>query len=423
MDLPDLKKKRDILFTVIAAVLIGLAALAIYEHDQHDPQISFATSPPAGQYMTGIYGHALELTRDGGFIVAGYVKYLARGKTDHDIWVMKVAGSGDPEWTKTFGGASTDRAWSVKQTPDGDFLVVGESYSFGDSYQAVVLNLDKNGAQKWFQLIGGAHEERGSNLCLSAEGTAFISGAAYSDSLKRPNFLLCEVNSKGKLLSERSFEHELSGGANSVAMLTNTDIVLLGNLQNDEDHSIDFGLLRINKDGEVIHQSRFGSIQSDEAKTVLAASDGGYLVAGTEFKDILNKSDVVVYKFDASDKLEWKSYYGGTALDGGENMIATSDGGYALIGYTRSYGAGYKDVYALKIGIRGETEWSQAFGGEKTDWGYDIEQTPDEGFLISAGSKSTGHNETDLWIIKLDKNGLKEWDRVYGSPESGLDKK
>ncbi len=410
---PNTIKFRNALLIAVSIIMVLAISLFFSRYPESENQMSCETSRPEGNFLIGIYGHTIDLTSDGGFIVAGYIKYLSKQKKDHDVWVMKADKNGDPEWRKTFGGARTDRAWSVKETRDGDYLIAGESYSFGNNYQAMLLKLDPSGSQQWLKLVGGNHAERGMDIYLSTDDRIFVTGVAHSDSLKRPNFLLCQTSLDGNILVQRSFDHELAGGGVSISMLQNGDLVLLGNLQNAEDHSMDFGLLRLDRDGIVQSQKRFGSIQSDEAKVIVADRDGGYMVAGTEYKDKQNKSDVVVYKFDEFDEIQWKSYLGGQSADGGENLILTSDGGYAVVGYTQSFGAGLRDVYIVKLSPSGQEEWTQTFGGKSTDWGYDLKQTEDDGFMISAGSKSTGQNATDIWIIKLDKNGLKVWDRVY----------
>jgi|GEM_PF-2058358 len=400
---------------VLAILMLLLVASVFFLNEiyNQDKQASIETFPPVGEYMVGLYGHSLDLTDDGGFIVAGYVKYLSREINDHDMWILKADRDGMEEWCKTFGGASTDRVWSVKQTRDKGFLVAGESHSFGDNFQTILLKLDKRGNQSWYKLLGENDSGQGKDIYLTAEGNALITGKTSSDSLKRANYLLCEVTLDGQVTFQDAYEHELPGGAASLSRLTNGDIVLLGNLQDGTTHAMDFGLIRLNQRREVIYKSRFGSEQSDEAKSIVATSDGGYLVCGTEFKDRSNKQDLVVYKFDKSDKMEWKSFAGGLAADGGEQILVTADGGYAALGYTNSSGAGYRDVYVVKLTTTGQVEWTRTFGGKSTDWGYDFQETEDQGFLISAGSKSTGQNATDIWIIKLDKMGEKEWDKVY----------
>lgn len=373
----------------------------------------YETSAPEGQFQIGIYGHSLDLTKDGGFIVAGYIKYLSKKDRDHDLWVMKADRDGQKEWCKTFGGSSTDRAWSVKQMQDGNFLVVGETYSFGQDYQIFLLKLDKSGKQVWGKLLGGEKAEHGMGSTLTSAGTSLITGIAWSDSLNRSNFYLSEITEDSEILYEHSFDHEWQGGAASITELSNQDIVMLGRIQNEEDRSVDFGLLRVSPKGKVVSKQRVGSFSSDDARAVVASPDGGYLAVGTEFKDKTNKRDAVVYKFDASDSTEWKQYFGGKSQDGADNIIVTKDGGYAIIGYTQSSGAGFRDVYLIKLNSTGKLEWSQTYGGKKTDWAYDLKQTSDDGFIISAGSKSTGQNTTDIWILKVDGTGQKEWDKVY----------
>ncbi|MCF7808926.1 MAG: hypothetical protein K9M49_05845 [Candidatus Marinimicrobia bacterium] len=402
--------------TSLRIVFMMILVIAFTKCSREEKGPNYETSAPEGQYQIGIYGHALDLTKGGGFIVSGYIKYLSKKDRDHDLWVMKADKAGNKEWCKTFGGESTDRAWSVRQMQDGNFLITGETYSFGKDYQIFLLKLDKTGKQVWGKLVGGDQAEHGMASFLNSDKRAYISGSAWSDSLGRANFYLSEISMQGQLFDEWTFDHDWQGGAAALTVLVDRDILMLGNIQNKMDRSVDLGLIRVDQSGVLVSKNRFGSVSSDEAGGVVATSDGGYLVAGTEFKDKINKRDAVVYKFNAADSIEWKQYFGGKSEDGAVNIISASDGGYVVIGYTQSSGAGFRDVYLIKLDAHGELEWSRTYGGKKTDWAYDIKQTPEGGFLISAGSKSTGQNATDIWILKVDKSGEKEWDRVYCTP-------
>ena len=78
----------------------------------------------------------------------------------------------------------------------------------------------------------------------------------------------------------------------------------------------------------------------------------------------------------------------GTAPSAGQMKIGpspssrTSDGGYILAGYTRSYGAGGYDAWLIKTDVEGDTLWTRTFGGSDTDVGRSVRQTSDGGVFV-----------------------------------------
>ena len=110
----------------------------------------------------------------------------------------------------------------------------------------------------------------------------------------------------------------------------------------------------------------------------------------------------------------WSQTYGGTADDYAEAMVQTSDGGYALAGYTRSFGAGSYDFWLVKTNGYGEIEWNQTYGGADIDQAYALVETSDGGYAIAGGTKSFGAGSYDFWLVKTDDYGNVEWNQTYG---------
>jgi hypothetical protein len=182
----------------------------------------------------------------------------------------------------------------------------------------------------------------------------------------------------------------------------------------------------------------FGGSKNDVLQSVVKTSDGGYATLGytqSNDGDINNKNnedfDFWLMKFAADDTLLWSKTYGGTNDDRGTDIITTNDGGFALLGYSKSadgdvtLNAGAQDFWILKISNTGAILWQKTFGYAGADTGTALLQTKDNGFLVTGvldvsasngqgNSKSAKHAGGDIWVLKLASNGSLEWSKYFG---------
>jgi len=184
-----------------------------------------------------------------------------------------------------------------------------------------------------------------------------------------------------------------------------------------------------------------GGSKNESAQAVTKTNDGGYAVLGyTQSMDgdvtsKLNESyDYWLLKFNEANTLEWQKIYGGSEDDRGSDLIQTSDGGYAVIGKSKSSdgdvleNSGYEDFWVTKLDASGSISWEYAYGFAGSDTPYSIIQTNDNGYLLTgvldvSASNGQGdrrsnterrHAGGDYWVIKLNANGLKQWSNYYG---------
>ena len=113
-------------------------------------------------------------------------------------------------------------------------------------------------------------------------------------------------------------------------------------------------------------------------------------------------------------KVRWQETYGGRGADGGNYTLNTSDGGYVMVGYTDAYGHGKNDIWVIKTDFTGEKEWSGVYGGKSDDYGWGITETKDNGFVIAGETFSYGNGQSDVYIIKVDSSGNKLWENTFG---------
>ena len=109
--------------------------------------------------------------------------------------------------------------------------------------------------------------------------------------------------------------------------------------------------------------------------------------------------------------------YGGESRDRGINLVQTRDGGFAAVGYSSSFGSGDEDIYLVRTDPDGKFLWSRTYGGAGDDNGWDLLETPEGGFLILGFTNSMGAGKMDLYLIQTDPQGELIWEMTYGGPE------
>jgi len=192
--------------------------------------------------------------------------------------------------------------------------------------------------------------------------------------------------------------------------------------------------------GEIDLVKTFGGTKNERASSVIKTTDGGYVVLGFTQSmdgDVSGKTNESfnywVLKYDADSNLQWNKTYGGTNDDRGKQIIQTSDGGFALIGYSSSSdldvteNAGAQDFWMAKLDTSGNISWEKSFGYIGNDSSFSVLQTSDSGYLLTgtldvtasggegnSRSSNRRHAGGDYWAIRLDLSGNSLWTRYFG---------
>jgi len=152
--------------------------------------------------------------------------------------------------------------------------------------------------------------------------------------------------------------------------------------------------------------------------------DGGYVIAGYTSASYYSSTQIFVARTDKQGDTLWTRTYGDTSLHGAATSIqSASDGGFIITGYQIS-GSNNEDIYILKIDSTGKKQWDNHFGGVNDDYGNFGKETRDHGYIF-AGEKAlaTNDNETQSFIIKTDSTGNASWgylDTNYTSVVNGV---
>ncbi|MFH0968458.1 MAG: hypothetical protein V1862_12315, partial [Methanobacteriota archaeon] len=194
----------------------------------------------------------------------------------------------------------------------------------------------------------------------------------------------------------------------------------------------DLWVVRLGADGTPLWNRAFGGNESDYGLSVKSTTDGGSIIVGTtgsnngDISGYHGNGDLWILRLSSTGDPLWKKVYGGNLTDEGGDVLQTPDGGFILAGYTMSddgdasghHGGG--DLWMIRLDQAGSIIWQRTFGGSNRDSGSSIIRTSDGGYAMTGntystdGDVSTNHGSSDLWVIKTDVNGSLLWQKTFG---------
>ena len=224
-----------------------------------------------------------------------------------------------------------------------------------------------------------------------------------------------------------------------------------GNKTQDNSGDLDYWIWKMDESGELDWQKSIGGSGADMLYSIRNTTDGGFILAGTsespagtQKKDSCRGGeDIWIIKLNAKGNEEWQKTIGGGGQDIVKSIAPTNDGGYIIGGTSSSplshilmkngtdpYGKsedshGGLDYWIIKLDEKGKVKWQRILGGKYADVLESIEQTSDGGYIVGGYSNSPasqdkehdGYGAGDYWILKLDKDGVTEWQKVLGGQE------
>lgn len=268
----------------------------------------------------------------------------------------------EEEWNKTFGGSNKDYGWDALQTNDGGYILAGVTNSFSNGCSdSWLIKTDANGTEQWSKTFGGGGGE----------------------------------------------------GASSVKEIDGNGYIISGSTASYGAGMFDIWLVKTDINGNEQWNKTYGGAKFDMSSSLQLTKDSGYIITGsTELYEIGNP-DIWLIKTDSNGNEEWNKTFGGAGRERGESVQNTIDGGYIIAGYTTSFGTGGSNVWIIKTDEYGNVEWNLTFG--EINWssvGYSIDQTNDRGYIVT-GIKYQQYKGEKLLLLKIDENGTVQWNRTH----------
>lgn len=335
---------------------------------------------------------AVVQTEDGGFILAASTKSYGNGS--FDLYIIRTDQYGDTLWTRTFGGTRYDTAKDILKLDAENYLIAGSLDG-----KVCLIKIKDDGSNVWTKVFGNEDDYVVNTLKKTLGGGFVVCG-----NKDLSDYFIMKTDSNGDSLWTKEYEN---GSAVSIDATIDSGYILMIR-QGDWLHpQNDFVIVKTDSFGDSLWAKVFGSANVEIGYEVEQTADGGFMLAGRKDGPTVGDSDFYMVKTDSSGEFLWDKIYGGDDVDRAFTAMQTADGGFVLGGYTESFNVGYFDFYIVRTNSTGDTLWTKTFGGEWQEEISDIEETSDGGFAAVGYTYSFGaSNFPDIYFVKTDANGL-----------------
>jgi hypothetical protein len=379
--------------------LLSVFLVALFTQYTHAQVVKFAKTYGG---TDSDFARSVQQTSDGGYILAGETRSFGTGG---DILLIKTDANGNIIWAKTYGGTNGDGTTSVQQTSDGGYILAGGTRSFGAGGSDIFLiKTDANGNIQWAKTYGGTRYDWAYSVQQTSDGGYIVVGETGSSVIGVGNIFLMKTNASGNVQWAKIY----GGGYELVYSVQQTldgGYILAGGTRSFGAGDWDVFLINTDASGNLKWTKTYGGTNWELAYSVQQTSDGGYIVAGTTNSFGAGWGDIFLIKTDANGNIQWAKTYGGTYGDKAYSVQQTSDGGYIVAGYTDSFGAGSGDIFLIKTDANGNIIWAKTYGGGKYEEAYSVQQASDGGYIVAGATYSFSVGSWDIFLIKTDANG------------------
>lgn len=299
-------------------------------------------------------GYEVQKTYDDGFILVGQIgEPDTTGELLSDIYVIKTNSLGDTTWTIQWNAGTGDRAFSVKQTLDSNYIIAGVidgGLNMGIP-TAFLLKLNNNGDTLWSRLYEKSSEIK-SIIQTSDGGFIFCGRYGYGFG----EVYIVKTNGYGDIIWSKKGNLGFSyGRGEDILETSDSSFIVTGSAYNNTNQNV--FISKIDQSGNLIWTKEYGGVEDDYASSIDKVGDMGFVVTGSTFSyssGQFTNSDIWLLQINENGDTLWTKTYGDTENNEGNAVKVCSDGGFAIVGYTGIQ----KNAFLLKTDSIGNAPFS-----------------------------------------------------------------
>lgn len=254
----------------------------------------------------------------------------------------------------------------------------------------------------WSEIIKSMQTQMARAAAVTSDGGYVVAGDGQDPSTPRRG-VIAKVTAKTGLgiAWNKSYGGKFDNLFRGVTELKDGSLVATGiSFYSGYSGDEDIWVVKMDKDGNILTENTYGTKgEQDDGYAVTATPDGGFIVCGLALSN--NSPSIWVLKFDSNCTLMWDKKFAGKIAF---NIINTTDGGYILSGGSSINGGFNSNVYVIKLDADGNKVWDKVYSQQVYVMLHSgITETADNGYVV-VGKQ---------FVMKIDKNGELMWDQGY----------
>jgi len=322
---------------------------------------------------------------------------------------------------RTYGTLSShETGYAVQTTLDGGYAIVGCATTGRDIIYFV--RTDSLGYPLWISSIGQPYRHKNSYSLKELDDGGFII-VGYKGNLSssvNDDAYLVRFSSSGDTLWSKLLGGDSLDRGYWIEITPDSNFIIAGQTKSYGVGSSDVWLVKTDTSGNVLWHQTYGGTSYDMGRCIKNTPDCGFIIVGSTYSFGAGFRDIYLIKTDSLGNLLWSKTYGGSDYEWGYDVENTIDNGYIIVGSTNSFSFGVwgQDVYLIKTNSLGDTLWTKTYGGVNDDVGHSVTVTLDNGFVVAGYTESEGAGYSDVWLIKTDSLGNIIWTKTYGGVDN-----
>lgn len=359
------------------------------------------------QTFQKIYGGAgddvaydVRSTTDGGYIMAG--KTNSFGSGNYDGYVIKTDALGNVQWSKVYGGAAEDYINKIMQTPDGGYVFVGTTRSYGSTAtDAWVVKLDGSGTVQWAKRFGEntGSGEQALNICLTSDGGYAIIGS-HNAAPAFSNVLVFKLDANGNLLWGKVFDSGNTDGGGSITQDGN--VLMATGFTRTSISYHDALVMKIDiANGSLLWMYRYeiGGRNNFGGEIYKIGNQYKFHVPSIQDFTFLNTARNIILTIENN----------GTASavqelippDNGSGPVVMAPDGGIVVAYNEQNVTSEFNI--MKLGSNGGMQWAKKYTRPGPQLNYILRHSQDGGYITVGASNPAANN--DIYFAKVDALG------------------
>jgi hypothetical protein len=265
----------------------------------------------------------------------------------------------------------------------------------------------------WSRHYGGAYNEGGYACAPTADHGFMAVGSTYSYGNGDHDIYVVRLDSLGDTVWSRTFGGTATDFGRDVQVTPDSGCIVVGSTTSWGAGKEDLVILKVSSAGDLVWSKTYGGANSDEGWSVRWTHDSDLIVCGTTASSGAGYGDLWLLRLTRGGDSVWARTFGGAGGESGMAVRETNDG-FIAVGATGTFGEGYSSIYAVKVNFAGDSIWAKPFGGAKADFGYAVEVSVFGDYLIAGSTASYGQGYYDAYLIDVTPFGDVAWEKTYG---------